>query len=134
MTKSELITIRESKPGDINLIYASWLRGLFYGESWFSLIPKNTFMEHYHKVIEFIIKKPDTTIKIACLKDDENTILGYSVYTNDTLHWCFVKKQWRNIGICKDLVPKDIKVVTHLTKTGLSLIRKRDIAFNPFLI
>lgn len=132
MIKSDLIVIRDARPEDLNLIYATFLRSLYFGESWFTIIPKNIFMEHYHKVIDYIIKKPTTTIKIACQKEDHNEIVGYSLYEGDKLHFVFVKKIWRSIGIAKDLVPTDIKVVTHLNKVGLSIIRNRPIDFNPF--
>ncbi len=135
MNKRELISVRDYMPGDKNFILATWLRGLFYGESWFSLIPKNVFMEHYHNVIEHILASKSTTVKVACLLEDPEVILGYTVLgSNNTVHWVFVKKSWRSIGIAKDLVPAQTKNVTHLTKTGLSIIRAKDIDFNPFLV
>ena len=134
MTRNDLFVIRDFKPEDVNFIYASWLRGLYYGESWFSLINKDKFMNHYHKVINFILNDKPTKVKIACLKEDNDVILGYAVVAPETLHWVFVKKSFRGIGIAKDLVPNDIKTVTHLTKTGLSIMRKKhDIEFNPFI-
>lgn len=134
MTKNELVSIRDMQPEDKNFIYASWLRGLYYGESWFSLIPKNEFMQHYHKVIDFILNKPTVTIKIACLKEDADVILGYAVFEKDKLHWVFVKKNWRTIGIARDLVPSTTKTVTHLTKVGVSILHKHNLSFNPFVI
>lgn len=134
MNKNELVKIRDFSPSDKNFILATFLRGLFYGESWFSLIDKKIFMEHYHKVVEYILNKPGISIKIACLSEDADVILGYAIYENDKLHWTFVKKNWRNIGIAKDLVPSNITTVTHLTKVGLSIIHKKSLQFNPFSI
>ena len=51
MEKNELVTIRDIESEDINFIYATWLRGLYYGESYFSLMPKDIFMAKYHGVI-----------------------------------------------------------------------------------
>jgi hypothetical protein len=119
---------------DKNFIYASWLRGLYYGESWFSEIPKNIFMENYHKVIDSILKKSSTVVKVACLKDDPSVILGYAVLVDTGgLHWVFIKKSWRNIGIAKDLVGS-VSYCSHLTNVGISIMKKKGWIFNPFII
>ncbi len=134
MNKDQLITIRDFTANDKNLIFATFLRGLYFGESWFSLIDKKIFMEHYHKVIEYILAKPSVSIKIACLKEDADTVLGYAIFESEKLHWVFVKRPWRGIGIAKDLVPSNVTTVTHLTKVGLSIIYKKGLAFNPFAV
>lgn len=130
-----LYNIRDAKPEDFNFILATFLRGLYYGDSWFSLIPKQIFMANYKKVAEALVLSPKTTVKIACLKEDENVILGYSILSNDymTIHWVFVKSAWRHKGIAKSLVPKYPTSVTHLTTLGKQLLTKFDnISFNPF--
>lgn len=134
MNKSELVAIRSILPEDRNFILATFLRGLYYGDSWFTLIPKQSFMEHYHKVIDYLLAKPGVQVKVACLKDTPDVILGYSILSNDTVHFVFVKKNWRGIGIARDLVPNSTKVTTHLTKVGLSILVKKGLTFNPFLV
>ncbi len=132
VNKSELIDYRNHLTDDRNFILATFLRGLYYGDSWFSEINKSVFMEHYHKVINYLIDKKTINIRVACLKDDPTVILGYAIFEGDTLHWVFIKKSWRNIGLAKDLVPKDIKIVTHLTSVGLSISKRKGFEFNPF--
>jgi hypothetical protein len=137
LNKSDLYVIRDLHPGDINFLLATWLRGLYYGDTWFSIIPKDIFMKSYHHIATGILAHPTTVIKIACLNDDPEVILGYAVLTEDetVLHWVFVKKAWRTIGICKSLVPSTVATVTHLTKTGIGMLSKRKgIVFNPFII
>ncbi len=136
MIKSDLVTLRPMVESDKNFVMATALRGLFYGESWFSEIKKDTFMSHYHKTLEYILAKDTTQVVIACLKEDPDIILGYSILTplSDTAHFVFVKKSWRGIGIGRSLIPETTKRVTHLTKVGLVLIRKFNLDFNPFAI
>jgi hypothetical protein len=135
MQKTELITLRVMVESDKNFVMSTIMKGLYYGESWFSEIPKQTFMIEYHKVIEFLLNKPTTHVVVACLREDPDVILGYSICTApDIAHWVFIKKSWRGIGIANSLVPKDVRYATHLTKTGLSIIRKKNIDFNPFMI
>lgn len=136
VAKKDLITVRPYSPGDYNFIIATFLRGLYYGDSWFSLIPKKIFMTNYHIVAERLLKHPNLSIRIACLKDDPDVILGYSVSRNineyKILDWIFVKSSWRRIGIAKSLLPSDINTVSHLTTVGKA-IKPPHYEFNPFV-
>lgn len=133
VNKADLIAIRSGIQDDKNFIYASWLRGLYYGDSWFSEVPKNVFMEQYHKVIDYILNNPATIVRVACLKEDPTVILGYAILKTDGgVHWVFCKKSWRNIGIAKDLLGSNTKYATHLTKIGLNVAKNKGIIFNPF--
>lgn len=130
-----LYDIRGFQPGDENLIISNFLKGVYYGDSWFSQIPKAIFMKHYRAVIETLLAKG--SIYIACLKDDPNTILGFSILSEDHLHihYVYVKKRFRNHGIARSLVPKYPISVSHLTALGKILLAKfPDTIFNPFNI
>lgn len=129
----QLIDFRAAKASDVPFILATWLRGLKFGNSWFKLIESDAFYEVYHKVLERILVKPQSKILVACLKEDPEVILGYSVVEDNKLHWVHVKKAWRKSGIAKALVPGNIKVVTHLTDVGKAVfLKKKDWVFNPF--
>lgn len=137
ITKTDLVAIRPSTPDDRNFILATFLRGLYYGESWFRMIPKRIFMENYHKVLTRLLDTPGVVISVACLKEDSEVILGYSVsrtvQNQKVLDYVFVKSAWRRIGIAKSLVPEQINAVTHLTKVGAA-IKPVNCDFNPFLL
>lgn len=130
MNPLNLITTRQAILSDEAFIFSSWLLGLYYGDSWYSKLDKDYFMKYYHKVIEQLLST--STIKIACLKEDPNTIIGFSVFDEDKLHWVTCKKDWRRIGVASLLVPREIKVVTHANKVGLEIAKKKDLDFQPF--
>lgn len=133
MEKRDLITTRDANKDDISFIYATWLRGLRHGNSWFELIIQEVYYDVYHRVIENIIKSSKVTTKVACLKDDPGVILGYAVYSSNRLDWVYVKKAWRSIGIAKMLVPKTTTTVSHITAVGIEILNKhKNIKFNPF--
>jgi len=138
MNKFEgLYHIRDGVSEDFPFVYASFLKGLYYGDSWFSQVPKNIFMNNYKIVVKALIENPNTVIKIACLPEDPGVILGYSILSGDYqgIHWVFVKSAWRGKGIGTSLVPKYPSYVTHLTKLGKSLMFKVESAvFDPFKI
>lgn len=134
--RSDLVTIRPANEDDRSFIFATWLRGLYYGGTFFSEIPKDVFMENYHKIIDKIISSPNTRISVACLKEDPSVILGYSVYRksgeNNVLDWIFVKSAWRLIGIAKSLTPAGVTAVSHLTKVAKKL-KPANVIYNPFV-
>lgn len=130
-----LFDIRNGNEKDKNFILATFLRGLYYGESFFSQVPKDIFMDKYKHVARALVDAPGVTIKIACLPEDQDVILGYSIVSNDskTVYWCFVKKAWRERGIAKSLLPKEPEYVAHLTALGESLLCKiSNPKLNPF--
>lgn len=133
--RKDLVVTRNVKLEDKNFIMATFLRGIFYGDTWFGQIPKDIFMSNYHKIAEALVTAPTTTITVSCLREDPDIILGYAMYTQNRLHWVFVKSAWRSIGIAKSLVPQGIDTVTHLTKVGSGVLRKHPgVIFNPFAI
>lgn len=135
-TQKDLITVRNYLPEDRSFILACWLRGVYYGNTFFSDVPKGIFMEHYHKVLERFLDNPRVNINVACLKDDAQVILGYSVTRlsakgEQIMDFIFVKKAWRGIGIARSLTPTNLQVVSHLTKIGKA-IKPPGVVFNPF--
>lgn len=130
---SELVEIRDFISDDRPFIKATWLKGLRYGNDWFRLIDSKAYFKVYGEMLERLLDDPSTQVRIACLKEGKDVILGYSVSKGNTLHWVQVKENWRNIGIAKRLVPSTTDTVTHLTKVGLCIFKKhRNIIFNPF--
>jgi hypothetical protein len=132
---SDVYYIRDYKEADKPFVLATFLRGLYYGDSWFSLIPKEVFMRNYKPIIEAILAK--NYVKVACLIEDPDVIIGYSILSKDfkVIHWVFVKKSFRTMGIGKNLIPAVINSATHLTKTGKTLLTKyQNCIFNPFAV
>lgn len=133
--KKDLIAIRDYTPEDHNFILSTWLKGLKFGNSWFNLIDQTAYYKVYHTLIENILARSGTEVKVAVLKDEPEFILGYSVLRkNQTIaDWVFCKSTWRGIGIANMLVPKTVKQISHLTKTGEFIFKKRaNLSFNPF--
>lgn len=132
----DLYNVRDYKTSDKNFVLATFLRGLYHGDSWFSQIPRDIFMENYSRIAEAMVNNTNTLIKIACLPDDEDVILGYSILSSNynTIHWCYVKSAWRKQGIAKSLLPQYPTYITHLSSVGKSLMYKfPNAVFNPFL-
>jgi hypothetical protein len=70
---------------------------------------------------------------VACLKEDPDVILGYSVTDGTRIHWVHLKAAWRGIGLARSLIPKNADSASHMTKIGLAITKKYpQIKFRPF--
>lgn len=137
-----LFDLRDARESDKNFILATFMRGVYYGDSksdligpkFFSLVPKKIFMEKYKPYAEALIA--NRVVKIACLPDAPEIILGYSIMSKDfqVIDWVFVKSAWRNKGIARALIPQFPTSVSHITRVGLTLLKKFkiEVIFNPF--
>lgn len=132
-----LYNIRTSTLEDKNFIMATFLRGLYYGETHWTQVPKQIFMDNYKIIIESVLAHPNTMVLVACDVEDPTVIFGYSIVSLDlnTIHWCYVKSRFRNKGIAKSLVPNTAKYASHLSKLGITLLPKvNNPVYNPFSI
>lgn len=140
MLKKDLISIRKLDESDLNFIYSTWLNGLYYGNDFNKLMEKKLFMNKYKQLIYNLIEKPTINIKIACLKEQSDVVLGYSIGESDNiLHYIFVKPAWRKIGIGTDLLPEkwdSISIYPPITQTGFNIIghKYKHIRFDPYII
>lgn len=134
MRKRDLVAIRAAVKGDHPFIYSAWLQSLWAGNELFKLIKRDLYFKKYHDVVEALISLPDATVLIACLVEDPDIILGFSARHMDRLHYVFVKEDWRNIGLARDLT-WPFKEVSHITKTGAGIFKKHKaiVPYNPFL-
>ncbi len=122
MNKSDLVAYRTAAPDDIAFIFSSWLKGIRFGNDTYKRLPSKQYYAEMHALINSILQTPGTLVSVACRKDEPDTILGYSVSTGTTLHWVFVKKAWRGIGIGGDLTPVTTTRITMVTKAVKKLV------------
>lgn len=122
--------IREGKPEDHSLIYATWLRSQYHGNSWFSRISRGVFFDNYKKIIEARLNT--STVLVSCLESSPDVVLGYCVYQDNVLHWVYVKRAWRGFGISKELIPPSIDTISSLTRV-CRVALPETWEFNPFI-
>lgn len=116
-----------------NMVMSRWSRSYRFGNDYIKLSDSTAYFAAYTVYISRIIGSAATTIRIAVLADEPDTALGFAVTRGNALDFVHVQKDFRNQGIGRFLVPDNIKVVTHLTRTGIRLWSKVPGAiFNPF--
>lgn len=123
-------TFRPAQESDYPLIYATWLRSLYYGSPHYKQMDRKDFFDSYKQVIALRLNTSKVTV--CCLTEDPDVVLGYSVKADDVLHWVYVKRAWRQLGIAKQLIG-DYSVATSITKIGkFALNKDKSKLFNPF--
>ncbi len=116
------------------LVYSKWLRSLRYGSPFFKLMESGPYFDAYHDFIWKILHQPDCKVTFAVLTEDKDVVLGFATHRGAVLDYVHVHKDMRNQGIGSNLVPESIKTITHLTKVG-EIVWKRKYnnwVFNPF--
>jgi len=121
MNKEDILLLRDPKEEDEAFVFATWLQQVLTNTRWRHGVDKQNFY-NYREILIAILKKPSVKVTVCCLKDDPDIIVGYSVYeknpTDTILHFVYVRSDWQRQGIARDICPKHITVITHLTKIG----------------
>ena len=125
----DIIKYRSAKETDIPFIYSTWIKALYNGNRSLRLTDYGKFAARYSKIIDSLLN--ESSVTIACIEGYEDEIKGYAVRSGQTLHFVYVKRQWRKQGIAS-FMTLGIKQVSHLTNLGERIIIKKDIKYNPF--
>jgi len=127
--------VRYAKPADINFIKKTWLYSLYNGNFDFKRMKKDIFMREYSHVIDSILIRPDTFVKVAHLPDDQDIIISYAVVSYkenfNVLHFVYTKKMWRGMDAHVGLIPQ-YEYYSHNTKQW-EKVCPRGPTYNPFL-
>jgi hypothetical protein len=129
--KNDLITYRPLREADLPFIMDSWTKTLRVNNEFFRQIDRDVYKQIYPEIVGNLIRAYTTTV--VCLKEDDDVLIGYICHSPNTLHWVFVKNQWRGLGIMKDIIPSGIEFVSHTTRLFKPIIERYGWRLNPFL-
>jgi GNAT superfamily N-acetyltransferase len=92
------VAIRLGRPSDLPYVVDSWVkRGHDRGER----------LRVATARVREILARPDSVLRVACLPDDSDAIIGWAVISTDeppTLHYVYVRKDARKQGIARLLL------------------------------
>lgn len=117
-----------------NMVLAKWMRTLRFGNDFFRLIKSDGYFESYQIYIKGILARHQCIVRLAVLTDEPDTCLGFSVSEPGILHYVWVHKDNRRIGICRELIKFQFDYITHLTTPWMAIWNKKfsKASFNPF--
>lgn len=120
----------------VALVFARWLRSFRAGNPFLKKASPAEYYKHYHKHIEMLLSKPDSTVRLAVLSDDHDVVLGFSVAREDVLDYVHVQKDHRRQGIAKMLIPQGITTMSHSTHLSVGIWQNnpkyKHLKLNPF--
>jgi GNAT superfamily N-acetyltransferase len=118
-----------------NMIFSKWLKSLRHGNEQLKLIDAKSYYAYHHLLIDDLLARPTTQVRIASAEDDKDVALGFSVARPGAIvDYVYVNRDLRRNGIGKALVPYDVATYTHLTKTALLILKKKPIwGYNPYI-
>lgn len=109
---------------DQAMVYATWRNGRYYGSRDRQHTNTKDEFRRLTKEIHEILHK--ATVRVACLEESPEVIIGYVVYTHNHLDWIYVKEDYRRQGIASLILPKQITTITaYPTKLGANLWAKK---------
>jgi hypothetical protein len=117
------------------MIYSKFLRELRDNNELFKIIDKDSYFKNYHRYIETLLLRPLARIKLAVLSDDIDIVLGWALIEPRTVHFVYVNKDVRRIGIARSLLSEEFDIFSHVTNISLELWPSKfpKAVFNPFI-
>lgn len=101
------IVIRPSTESDHNFIFATFIRNRWFDKGNVTTLKRATWSAMQHKRLEGIMTHPEM-IKVACLDNDPDTIVGYALWDGRE-PFAYVKLAWREVNpSVKDRLIKEL--------------------------
>lgn len=125
----DILLIREGTEHDTSLVYSSWLRS-YYPSNAVRGVTRDLYYKEQHRIIERLLESADLTI--VADKSDPDNIIGWMLSDHGWLHYIFVKKDYRHMGMAKKLLSTEEWIgCTHETPE-FKKINKQQITYNPY--
>ena len=97
----ELWKLREFHEEDRNFILATWLRSLRRSPV-YTFLPNRVFFKHLEPQLWKLIASGE--MAVACAADEPEHILGWACGGAGFLHYAYVKRPYRRLGVAKRMV------------------------------
>ena len=91
---SKTIIVRRTLNDDVPFLFATYLKHNWYDKRNSTMLPKMVWTLAQRKKLSKIIE--EQKVRVACLSDDPDIILGYGFMDNDKKPFVYVKLAWRN--------------------------------------
>lgn len=116
---------------DSGFIFSTMPKGVFYAS--FAKIPnRDIFFTTFYSYLQDLLKHAQ--VLIACMKNDQEVIIGYAILDKAQLEWIYVKESYRNQAIA-GLMLKN-KLITavnpqNITVVGHDILKNHPNLFKP---
>jgi GNAT superfamily N-acetyltransferase len=96
------VIVRSGKPIDHDYIGHTWVRNDSHTAR--SKECRRCYFYEQPRLIDLILGRTTSIVKVAHLEDDEDAIMGFAVAEPGVLHYLYVRKEVRRQGIARKLM------------------------------
>lgn len=137
------IEFRPLEKSDESFVYNAWLKSYKDSPCGKTMI-NDVFYDNHKLIVSSLIKDPLVDIVLAVNPEDRDQIYGFCCLEKtpkvSTLHYVYVKYNFRQFGIARDMVDHieefsaRIRFTTHLPRDWRKMVDKFGILYNPYLL
>lgn len=108
------LRIRPAKPDDMAFVLDAWRRSYEDAPA-----VRGADREHYRIEMTRAIRRicDHAEVRVACDPSDEDTLVGFVAFTGGELHYAYVKKDFRGMGVAKQLL-SEVPVVAYTFRSN----------------
>lgn len=130
--------IRKATKEELPFIYSTWLKSYKHSSQFAARIRNDIYYDYHQQIVKRLVNRSE--VLVACESTD-GPIFGYLVYeTPNLIHFAYVKKSFRHLGIFKELLGHaqlnlNDCAFTHWTKsTDKMLELQTKMLYIPYLV
>lgn len=122
------VTVRQyDGEKDAAMLFSTWRNALWFDTADRDESKNHKFFRDCTRLIKTILANTDTKVRVACLSDDPNLILGVSVVNKENLIWIYVKADYRARGIATLLAKGTSTVSNPSTRIGKAIMKNKEL-------
>lgn len=95
------LRIRPATADDMAFVVDTWRRS-FEGSPAVAGASKEHYFDEMRRVVGRYAASAE--LRIACDPNDANHLVGYACFTGPELHWAYIKRDFRGLGIMHELL------------------------------
>jgi hypothetical protein len=123
------VLVRDARDADFAFIVDAWCRSFEHSPA-----VKGADREAYRTEMVRMVRSVmgRATTRVACDHEDDDVLLGFATFSGPVLHYVYVRKDFRQMGIVRAMLEGvDIVHYTFRTLGGERRLRSRGWKFTP---
>lgn len=99
--------VRDASEGDAGFVVGAWVAGLqsaLSRKARGKALDQAGTAEELRRMVHGL--RRTATVRVACDREDPDTLLGFACHEGSTLHWIYVRREARGCGVARSLVEK----------------------------
>lgn len=133
------MNIRPLRESDMNLVLSTWLKSFYEALKYYSggsiRVPyprDDIFFQGHQAKIKALLLTPSVKCMVCVAPDEDNQILGWTVYDHETVHYVYVKHFVRKMGIGKKLRECAGTALKYSHHTKHSRYLNKGLTYDPY--